>query len=166
MRFWGLGSHLALRQLQRPGLAAGIGPELQWGKKWKSKEQEGTQVASISKCEYLWGKNPVKSAGAALTCVFQWWKLLGLSSELVPVNYSHFCCMDHIGSACFSSLFLLVAIHLSFACLMVGWKWSRFFVWYPERLGNLGSHPTLPFPMMGAQNSSAGKFLCGQPGPP
>lgn len=45
----------------------------------------------------------------------------------------------------FSSLFLAIFIHLSFASLWVGWNWSRSFMWCPKRLQKLVAHPVLPF---------------------
>lgn len=87
--------HLVREQLQKPELAAGIFPDLQ---QEQGKERVGTQVAGVSKHEYLWGWKLVKSAGGTLQLLrlylllasCKWQNLLGLSTEQVSVNLSHF----------------------------------------------------------------------------
>lgn len=70
---------------------------------------------------------------------------MGLSAELVTGNCICFCYVDDIGSSCFSFLFLAIFIHLSFACLWLGEKQSRFFMYYLESFGNLVAHSVLLF---------------------
>lgn len=63
-----LGWHLALTQLQMPGLVASVGLGLWWG--WsRGRDQGGTQTGSISKCECLVEQKLVKSVGGLLVAM-------------------------------------------------------------------------------------------------
>lgn len=69
---------------QRPGQSASVVLGLQWG--IVGKNQGGTLVAGISKCEYLWGKSWWNLRGVHGSCagywfLLQWLKLQGLSVE-------------------------------------------------------------------------------------
>lgn len=112
--------HLALRQLQTPGLATCVGPRLQW---WRWGEWERDSSVCISKYECLWGKNPSETHRRVHNSCSGY----GFVSSVVKTTWivctvghwkcSHFCYMEDIGSSCFPSFFLLT-IHLNVACLL------------------------------------------------
>lgn len=119
-----------------------------------------TQVSCIWEWEYLQDGKLVKSAGGLWQLL---WSLVSFVVSLLeyPVvlvagnqGWSHW--EPDVGSSCFYSLFLEISIHLSFACLCMGWNQSRSFV------GSRGHMPwkdgeavrsALPFSMKGTTSS-------------
>lgn len=100
-----------------------------WGMQFQGSGREGkrageTRGAGVSKHEFLRGKCWCNWQGVCTVPFLRWQKVLDLSAEKVTVTHSHSDCMVEIDSPRFSSLFLAISVHLSFASLVLGWNWS------------------------------------------
>lgn len=111
----GVGQGLTFVQPQSLGLSA-IAVLRLCGQKEKVETDSG-----VNKHKYLWAKHWKNLQGAHSSCpgclFLPWQNVLGLSAGQVTVNHNCSHSMAAIGSSCFSSLFLVVSIHLSFAGL-------------------------------------------------
>lgn len=103
--------HLVLVQLQRPGTAASVVPEL-WQEEGRGSKQGGNQVTGVRKHKYLWGKSWEKLQGfMAIVLAFSFFS--GKDAEVInEVTGNHGCShsMADIGSPHFSSLFPAISM--------------------------------------------------------